>query len=449
MILKFDEISNQIITKFIEVFRREMDKVTANLSTQQAIEKLITLPNIENQPFSIFNLSQRMFFYILTESVVKRKLSDELKQKIFQDQVLLLWISQAAVTSLSLDMYFKAGRLTKPSKHLAILISVYRVPFVVNYLFMQDFNAIQFLISGLSPENFLKYILFNVCPSIREKTAVSQPLCSILSLPEFDDTLVLQQVFILIYNALTEMRLVGQLNDPDAYFIDRRRIHMQACGYNDDSTYLADIMQSDGESLISSNRHTNMIKYDRIWCNTPYTSTTAQNGPTKRTSQHLNPGYPFYFLNTIEDTKKALDTLLGYYKNQVPNFELPDVVELKSEFKGINDFMFSDAFFAFILECFVKWYHNPELWIADSSDLFLFILLILCLILRVSRVRNIGDSYREKMFNFFGPHLRLENRSFLDIITNEVPNCRNPLVAAMINRFIALSQFGMRNPTNI
>ncbi|KII63923.1 hypothetical protein RF11_11422 [Thelohanellus kitauei] len=185
LLLNYDDIAQKIIREFIEMFKKDMEKFIANLSNQQAIERLLTLPNIERKQVSIFNLSQRLFFDILTECVVKHKLSDELKQKIFGDNVLLMWISQAAVTSISLEMYLKAGRLVNPSDHLSGLVSLYHHPVMVHYLFMQDFNAIQFLISYMNPDIFLKFLLFNVCPSIRDKSSVTQPLTLILSLPEF------------------------------------------------------------------------------------------------------------------------------------------------------------------------------------------------------------------------------------------------------------------------
>ncbi|KII64931.1 hypothetical protein RF11_06144 [Thelohanellus kitauei] len=142
-------------------------------------------------------------------------------------------------------------------------------------------------------------------------------------------------------------------------------------------------------------------------------------------------------------------TLMNSYKSRVPNFLLPDVTGFREEFKGLDEFMFSETFLDFIIECFVKWYNNSYFWKKDSPDLFLFILLCMCLILRVSQDRQISESHRERMFDFFGSQPKLKNRSLTDIISNERPNSRNPLVAAMIDRFISLSRFGRRNPKDI
>ncbi|KII68749.1 hypothetical protein RF11_13214 [Thelohanellus kitauei] len=359
--------------------------------------------------------------------------------------MLLIWISQTAITSLSLEMYLKADRLVDCPNKLRSLVSDYHSPILVHYLFMQDFNAIQFLMSFIGPEHFLKCLLFNICPSIREKVSISQSFASILSLPEFKDTLVLQQVLILIHNALSEMRIVGDLKDPDSYFMERQFNHMLASECKTE-TDLRTTVYMDRNSFrpIQLSRRNNKfggLKVDSA-CNTenPQNETTQKLSP-----KYLNPGCPFYYLNTIKETEFAFESLLCYYKLQVPDFVLPGVTGLREEFKGLEAFMFSEAFLDFILECFVNWYKNPELWKKDSPDLFLFILLILCLILRVYKDRSIRESYRDRMFDFFGKHPKLENRSLLEIIKNEVPNCQNPLVAVMIDRFIDLSHLGKRN----
>ncbi|KII61995.1 hypothetical protein RF11_14153 [Thelohanellus kitauei] len=432
MILKFDDIANLILREFVIVFKMDMEIITANVSTQRGIEKLITLPNIEKKRFSIFNMSKRLFFDIFTECVVKRKLSDELRKTIFEDNVLLMWISQTAITSLSFEMWVKA-------RNLITLALIYHTPVMVHYLFMQDFNAIQILVSCISPEHFLKYLIFNVCPSIREKTSVSKPLASILSLQELDDIMVLQEVLILIYNALTEMRLVGDLKDPDSYFMERQVNHMVSCECKTKNV-LKSKMYVDRSSFKSVIPDSRFIDIGTMMLH----KACPQNPPQKDDAErafikYLNPGAPIYYLYTIPDTDYTFETLSRHYKDQVPYFLLPDVTDLREDFKGLNNFLFSETFFVFVMECFVRWYGKPELWKRDSLDLLLLILLILCLILRVSKYRDVCESDRERMFDFFGPHTKLENRSLLDIMMSERPNNQNPLVASMIDRFVSLS----------
>ncbi|KII61991.1 hypothetical protein RF11_14149 [Thelohanellus kitauei] len=80
MILNFDDVANLMIREFLKIFKKDVERITANLSSQQAIEKLLTLHDIEKKPFSIFNFFQRMFLGILSECIVKRTLSDELNK---------------------------------------------------------------------------------------------------------------------------------------------------------------------------------------------------------------------------------------------------------------------------------------------------------------------------------------------------------------------------------
>ncbi|KII74809.1 hypothetical protein RF11_04912 [Thelohanellus kitauei] len=84
ILLKFDDIANMIISEFVKVFKNNMEIFTKNLSTKQAVDNLLTLSDIEKKPFSIFNSSQRLFFDFLTDCVVKRKLSHELKINDFR-----------------------------------------------------------------------------------------------------------------------------------------------------------------------------------------------------------------------------------------------------------------------------------------------------------------------------------------------------------------------------
>ncbi|KII74536.1 hypothetical protein RF11_09142 [Thelohanellus kitauei] len=194
--------------------------------------------------------------------------------------------------------------------------------------------------------------------------------------------------------------------------------------------------------------YSNEILLKKMIFHIPYCSKPPPTmEPCRVSPKDFDQGCPFYYLNTLEDGQRAFKNLLGLYKNRVPDFVPPDVIALRKEFKGMDAFMFSETFLDFLMECFVKWYRKPELWKRDSPDLILFILLILCLILRVSKDRSICDSYRKRMFDFFGPCPKLENRSLLDI-TKELPNCRNPLVAAMIKRVISLSHLGRRNTPN-
>ncbi|KII61989.1 hypothetical protein RF11_14146 [Thelohanellus kitauei] len=314
---------------------------------------------------------------------------------------------------------------------------------------MQDFNAIQFLISLLSPEHFLNHLLFNTCPSIRNKTSISQPLSQIISQPEFEDTSVLQHILILIYNALTEMRLVGDLGDPDTYFMKRQRIHMQICQYIDRSIYVRRMLEMRRVSLESHNPLSYDIIYNIMLFHIPYTTKTPNYDDLESISpKYFNPGSPYYYLNTSEDTQYALNTVLSCYKTEVPHFELPDVINLRNEFEGLDAFMFSDTFLDFIIECFVKWHKTPDRWQKDSPLLILFILLILCFILRLSKDRTVCESYREIMIDFFGIHRKLQNRSLFDILQRDVSNFPNPLVAAMCKRPLSLSHLGKRNTQN-
>ncbi|KII69241.1 hypothetical protein RF11_04014 [Thelohanellus kitauei] len=157
-----------------------------------------------------------------------------------------------------------------------VALSTFKIVRRVLYLNIvtRDFNATRFLISLLSAEHFLKYMLFHICPSIREKRSVSHSLSPIQSFSKFDDTMVLQQVIILIYNELTEMRLVADLDDLDSYLLEQRKITL---------------------------------------------------------TEYSNPGSPLYYLNTFDETENIWVTLVDQYKSAVPKLEFPDVTAQRGE----------------------------------------------------------------------------------------------------------------------
>ncbi|KII66469.1 hypothetical protein RF11_11732 [Thelohanellus kitauei] len=149
----------------------------------------------------------------------------------------------------------------------------------------------------------------------------------------------------------------------------------------------------------------------------------------------LHPGSPFYYLNTIDDTRQILARYSIIYNSGIPGFRLPGVVELIEEFKGLDNFIFSETFLGFIMECFVNWYRKPESWKKTPPDLFPCILLCISFVLSVSKNRTICKTFHDRWSIFWGPHRRLANISFLDIMKSERPSNQNPLVMPMTVRF--------------
>ncbi|KII63922.1 hypothetical protein RF11_11421 [Thelohanellus kitauei] len=241
------------------------------------------------------------------------------------------------------------------------------------------------------------------------------------------------------------MRLVGDLEDPDSYFIERQLIHLVAWECNISTTLKSEIYM-DRTTFKTSKFYSDMTNFDAIMEKISHCVWTQQTGELRVVFPiFLNPGCPFYYLNKKENTEFSLKMLLSYYTCRAHQFILPDVVQLRDEFERMNDFIFSETFLDFIMECFVKWYKNPDLWKLDSPDLFLFILLCLLFILMASVDRTLSKSSLDRMYDFFGPQPKLGNRSLFEIIDNEHPNCQNPLVTFMMEIFIQFSHMGERN----
>ncbi|KII64788.1 hypothetical protein RF11_03393 [Thelohanellus kitauei] len=82
----------------------------------------------------------------------------------------------------------------------------------------------------MDPTIFLKFLLFNLAPSILKTNDSSTPIPSILRLKEFDDGLKLRHLLVVIYNALVERHCIGFHENPEDKVFERKIIHFVSSG---------------------------------------------------------------------------------------------------------------------------------------------------------------------------------------------------------------------------
>ncbi|KII60793.1 hypothetical protein RF11_03001 [Thelohanellus kitauei] len=153
----FDVVGRKILELFLKRFQEDIKRISEENSVDNLTSTIIKFCNAETENFSIFNLSHRVFIDLLMGCCVKGTLSGDIKEKIFGDENMLMWISRPAITALlaiTNVVTFKSG---KQHENLEHLIFVYSKP-NISYLYMQDFYAIQILISNLNPDLCLKYM---------------------------------------------------------------------------------------------------------------------------------------------------------------------------------------------------------------------------------------------------------------------------------------------------
>ncbi|KII69694.1 hypothetical protein RF11_07291 [Thelohanellus kitauei] len=436
----YNEVANHVLKMFVGIFEILIERWTLDLSPVEAIEKLLTIHNIETTKFSIFNLTQRMFIDILMRSVMNKSLSPALKTRIFRDKGMLICVTRAAIISLSFEFNYKIGRWMKNTPYFDNIILAYRHINSAHYLFMQDFSALQLVISCLDSDRALKYLILNFFPTIRGKADLFHSLTSILSLSDFDDEVGLHGLIALIYNALTERHFIGKLEDYTLYLMERQLIHILAF---EDRSYvdLRSRLYMDRLAFDFAYSSSNILDFGKLLSKIACLRKSQKSDDIySLVDGYLNFANPFYFLNNYAESREFFAKLCAAYENKKCKFELPEIVELRDEFTGLNDFIFSHAFSALMMDTFFKWYKKAMKNANNPPDLPMPVLMCLCLILKVSKNPDINWQYRKELHYLFGRQTELKRRSIFEVIIAQRPKIRNPIINSIVDYFIELSE---------
>ncbi|KII63192.1 hypothetical protein RF11_07873 [Thelohanellus kitauei] len=415
-LISYDETALATLEWFLERFYLDIKRISDEDIRDSIDVRLVTYRNIDTEKFSIFNLPHRVFVDIFMDCLLKDTLTTKIRDQVFGDDKMLMWIGRPAITATS---FFAKVLASKPENDRVkdYVSYAYMNHGTVHYLFMQDFNAIQILISYLDPELFLKYMLFNFVPSIRKRVCFSENLTSIFRLNEFDDGCHLHQLLLLIYNALAERHFVGVSDNPEYQLLERQIIHSIASGY----TYqtVEDIKTSIFvyreiyflELTYSTYNLDEMIQKVSYTINSPDLRNTISLKP-----EYLNTVNMFYFMYQYSKSACVHEKLVNLYKINQWKFQLPDLVEMRENFEGMNNFLFSDAFSDLILHILVKWYAN--LGTSDTGIIYNLILvsMTLCFILKVSLNQTIDSRFHKAVDFIFGIRKDLGENNVMTIL---------------------------------
>ncbi|KII63745.1 E3 ubiquitin-protein ligase UBR2 [Thelohanellus kitauei] len=229
-LIRYDEMAIKTLESFLERFSIDIQQIS-EATSRYIIDIKVMCCNIQTEKFSIFNLSHRVFVDIFMDCCVKGTLPYKIKDQVLDDEKMLMWIGLPAITALSFIANLLSSKPRKDPLVLDDLIYLYMRSDLRHYLYLQDFNALQILISHLDPDILLKYMLFNMVPSIQNQVNYSEPLSSILRLEVFGTGFYLHFLLVLVYNAMIEQHFVGVSDNPEYQLLERQIIHALACGY--------------------------------------------------------------------------------------------------------------------------------------------------------------------------------------------------------------------------
>ncbi|KII63862.1 hypothetical protein RF11_02486 [Thelohanellus kitauei] len=227
LLTNYTEISIKTLYVFLERFRMDVQRIFGVENTEELTKKIVHFCNVETDKFSLMNLSHRVFVDILMDCCVKGTLTPKIRDHVFGDVSLLIWISGPTITAISSTAGYLCVKKRENLNYFNLMNSLY-LEAKLSYLYIQDFNMFQILISHLDPELFLKYLLLNVYPFLRNLVDFSKPVSSMILLLHLRFGLKIGHLLNLIYNAFTERHFVGVYDNPQLRFLDRQIIHCLA-----------------------------------------------------------------------------------------------------------------------------------------------------------------------------------------------------------------------------
>ncbi|KII62947.1 E3 ubiquitin-protein ligase ubr-1 [Thelohanellus kitauei] len=399
----YDKAAVATLESFLERFTMVLKRISEENPTVPIRQKIIAYCNVETDRFSIFNLSHRVFVDIFMDCCLKGTLPCEIRDKVFGDETMLMWISRPAVTALSFTANFNSREYCKDLKHLDRLFGIYFKSNLIHYLYMQDFNTIQILIAHIDPDLFLKYLLFNIAPSILNRVDPSHSLSSILSFREFAAGYNLRQLLILVNNALIERHFVGVLEDPEYQLLERQIIHSLASGHFSIKDIANNIFVY-RELFISDCRRLKKTLKEIL---EKVSFTTKSRNKDNENQIFLKPEYVnvinmFFFMLYPPESLETVNMLTYLYNIKEWRFQLPRIVKLKECFKGINSFLFSKAFSDLIMRILVEWYSNLGPNETGAVENLLLVSMIICFMLKESLNQNIDSNFQKVADLIFG-----------------------------------------------
>ncbi|KII72098.1 hypothetical protein RF11_00510 [Thelohanellus kitauei] len=429
----FKDTACEIIGIFFTTLKNNQLDPTLYTPTGGLIYKLLHMRTVEHNPFLVYNLSQRLFYDVWTRCTANNVISLSFKNLTYEDLPYLIGICQAAMVTLSLEM----GYVRNINKEVEYSWR-YSQPEAFSHIFIQDFSAIQCLMSILDPDTFLKYLILNFFSEKAAKASIITPLALVVSMVSFTDN-QLQKFLVFLYNVLTERHFVGKLMNPAAYFLERRIIHFLAIKERTPSE-MKKFIKSCCLTCETLNNGSDSASVNEILNRISYNTNMDDNG-NRYALVHLYYSLvnPFYFLNDSINMQELHENLYSFQSENKYIFQIHPIVDVQDHFQKMNDFVFSQVFLDLILTAFNRWCVCPLETRRSLDQLLMIVMMCLCLILTASRDPTIYYQYGKLITFIFGLD-PFKSQGILKILISQYHTITNPIAQSIVNHFIFLSK---------
>ncbi|KII60653.1 hypothetical protein RF11_10517 [Thelohanellus kitauei] len=290
----------------------------------------------------------------------------------------------------------------------------------------------------MDPELFLKYLLFNICPSVLERIDVETPISSILDSKEFYCGYNIRYLFVLVYNALVERHFVGVYENPEYQWERRQAIHLLALG----SLTLKDIREDVliYRKLTAIGGDLMNMKADPAIKDVSYLSTIGNEKFRSLKPEYFSIINVFFFLYCYYDRPNKDQEFLQLYQNKQCKFEILDIPELRHHFKGINNFLFSKACSDLLVSVLVEWHQDSVPKFARVVNNLIITCMSLCLMLKVSLTHNIKPAIQKTIDLIFGVREDLGDLNIMLFLVSMKGKVNHAVLSSVVDYLMELSQ---------
>ncbi|KII65635.1 hypothetical protein RF11_14263 [Thelohanellus kitauei] len=148
----------------------------------------------------------------------------------------------------------------------------------------------------------------------------------------------------------------------------------------------------------------------------------------------------FYFLYVFYDLPDLDKKFLNLYQKKNCKFQLPEVPELRNDFKGMNNFMFSKAYSDLLVRVLADWYGDSVSHSARIIENLLLTSMSLCLMLKVSITHNISHGLQKSIELIFGVRKDLGDISILVLLVHLKSKVDNAIFSSVVDYLMELSK---------
>ncbi|KII68276.1 hypothetical protein RF11_06716 [Thelohanellus kitauei] len=410
----------------------DIKEISEKQSEIPIINKIITFTNVETEKVSILNISHRVFTDMLMHSCMADNLPQDINDRVFGDEKMMMWIARPTVTAVSflINSYFSPKR--ENSKNLSKFMNFFLHSKLYGYVQVQDFTAVQILMTNLEPGLFLKYLLCNISPSIRDKEDIFHSISSILCHQGLCRVLNIKKLLILIYTAIIERHFIGVSEDPEYEFVERQVIHFLAC---DRETWPLIQEEIYMYRQLSSEKNPDFLKMlGKAIEKMTFTKSFWNEGEVYCLKPNcIKLVNVFYSIYGLAEPKNRYKYLQRLYRDKISKFELPDLVELRKNFLGMNNFVFSKEFSELIIYVVVKRYGDIDK--PSSKGRVYGDLVIVVMIL----YQSLYSKYQQTLDFIFDNRQNLGNQNIMDIIVSVRSKMLDSYFNSVVDYLVELS----------